>query len=85
MSTGIILNAASISAESLSAALSRADLDQCVIYDPRNIPNISPDTNLTCIQGHDLLEAAKRSLLPGQKWWSVRLYSDGMVTPVVSC
>jgi hypothetical protein len=70
--------AASIKEDSLSKALSRRNIDANSLYDSRNFPHVPLESEefLQCLQGQDLLEAARRS--PGVRWWTVRLYSAGM-------
>ena len=36
--------------------------------------------NLVCLHGKHRIAAAKKILLPGNKWWTVDLYSDGSST-----
>lgn len=71
--------AAIINAETLSQALRWSMIEPDSLLVARNFPMLSLDgnTRLLCLQGQDLLEAARRFLPPGQKWWVVRLYLDG--------
>lgn len=38
-------------------------------------------TRLLCLYGRHRVEAAKHALLPGDRWWSVAFYSEGMLSP----
>jgi hypothetical protein len=71
--------AVSISKDTLSTAFSSGGIDPSSLYDPRNMPSIpiGPEESLECLQGQDLLEAAKRSV--GPRWWAVRLYAEGII------
>ncbi|OKL55301.1 hypothetical protein UA08_09460 [Talaromyces atroroseus] len=69
--------AVTIVSETLVRAVSQHGIDASTLYDPRTPPllTLEQDIQLPCLQGRDLLEAAKRSLGFGEKWWVVRLYS----------
>lgn len=71
--------AVTIVSETLVRAVSQHGIDASTLYDPRTPPllTLEQDVQLPCLQGRDLLEAAKRSLGFGEKWWIVRLYSSG--------
>jgi hypothetical protein len=71
--------AVTIGSEILVRAVSQHGIDVSILYDPRTPPllTLEEDIQLPCLQGRDLLEAAKRSLGFGEKWWVVRLYSAG--------
>lgn len=71
--------AVTIVSEILVRAVSHHGIDVSTLYDPRTPPplTLEQDIQLPCLQGRDLLEAAKRSLGFGEKWWVVRLYSAG--------
>uniref|UniRef100_A0A093UL78 Uncharacterized protein n=1 Tax=Talaromyces marneffei PM1 TaxID=1077442 RepID=A0A093UL78_TALMA len=69
--------AVTIVSETLVRAVSQHGIDVNTLYDPRTPPllTLEQDIQLPCLQGRDLLEAAKRSPGFGEKWWVVRLYS----------
>ena len=71
--------AVSINLETLVGAASQSGIEMDALYDPRGLPflTLDRDLRLSCLQGKDLLEAAKRYLPFGEKWWAVRLYSAG--------
>ncbi|EED22501.1 conserved hypothetical protein [Talaromyces stipitatus ATCC 10500] len=69
--------AVTIASEILVRAVSQHGIDVNALYDPRTPPllTLEQDIQLPCVQGQDLLEAAKRSLGFGEKWWVVRLFA----------
>ena len=46
--------------------------------DPPQELTLPPDMRITCLHGQHRLAAAHQFLRPGDKWWMVSLYSDGM-------
>jgi Protein of unknown function (DUF3723) len=71
--------AVTIAPEILLQAVSQHSIDINTLYDPRTPPllTLEHDTKLPCLHGRDLLEAARRSLGFGERWWIIRLYSAG--------
>ncbi|KAE8334765.1 hypothetical protein BDV24DRAFT_169854 [Aspergillus arachidicola] len=64
--------------------LNRAILDTGIAPEglsfSQNPPHLMLEKNvvLPCLRGRDLLEAARRFLPPGEKWWTTRLYLNSL-------
>lgn len=51
--------------------------------DPTNLPwlKLLGNCQISCLYGMHHIAAVKQILLPGDQWWSVTLYNDGMYRP----
>ncbi|KAI9040411.1 uncharacterized protein KD926_008234 [Aspergillus affinis] len=70
--------AAVIADDLLEQIIAQSDLSLGTLKDDANLPwlTLPKDIQILCLFGKHRVEAAKRSLLPGDRWWSVALYSE---------
>ncbi len=70
-----IINEAILQEALSSSSLTNADLLTTGV--PPEL-QLSQFTRLNCLHGKHRIAAAQQTLLPGNKWWTVDLYSEGL-------
>jgi len=71
-----------INRDTLKQAAERSgiDIDNGLGSTDPPVLSLEPTTVLPCLRGRDLLEAVRRVLPPGQKWWVTKLYCAGKIS-----
>jgi hypothetical protein len=72
----------------LDAALKKAGINAAdLLKSKTNLTELEfPDGySVEVLQGADVIQAAKESLHPSTKWWTVQLYSPGIPAPFCCC
>lgn len=69
-----------IDEDELRRSLQKSGIASGDLFRRQAPPTLDLDTSTTtlkCLHGRHRIEAAKEHLLPGDKWWTVDLYSNG--------
>ena len=73
-----IINDATLQQALISSSLTNADLLTTGVPPELQLPR---STRLNCLHGRHRIAAAQQILLPGNKWWTVDLYTEGSSMP----
>ena len=68
-----------INEDVLRRGIARSDIRRSEMFKCQSPPFLNLNTSaLRCLHGRHRITAAKEFLLPGDKWWTVDLYSEGL-------
>lgn len=69
----------------LEQIIAESDTNPSILKDETALPWLSfpEETRILCLYGKHRVEAAKHALLPGDRWWSLAFYSEGMLSKTV--